>query len=140
MAMSSELQPRAARLELAADSDVAMTEDEVRWVGRVRQSLREQTPEALGAPAKVFSVPPTLRDTRPEAYAPHFFSLGPYHHARPELMDMERFKLAGAKRMEMLFAGGRRIDDLMERFLDDELELKIRSIYHRYVKGGRMTG
>ncbi|OEL19460.1 putative UPF0481 protein [Dichanthelium oligosanthes] len=136
----SEPQPRA-RLEMAAAADTEFeeqTDEEVRWVFRVQRSL-EQTPEALGAPAKVFNVPHTLRDTKPEAYAPHFFALGPYHQARPELMDMERFKLAGAKRLEMLFTGGRKMEHLMVSFQDDGIEQKIRSTYHRTLSQSRRT-
>ncbi|KAJ1278411.1 hypothetical protein BS78_04G077500 [Paspalum vaginatum] len=129
-----EPQPRSRSFVLAAaNAGEQSEEDEERWVGWVQQSLKEQTSEALGAAAKVFSVPLPLLDTKPEAYAPHVFALGPYHHARPELKDMERFKLAAAKRVEMLFAGDRKMEHLKERFLVGGLELKIRSMYHRFL-------
>ncbi|WVZ77444.1 hypothetical protein U9M48_025308, partial [Paspalum notatum var. saurae] len=130
-----EPQPRSRSLVLAttpAAGGEQSEEDEERWVGWVQRSLREQTSEALGAAAKVFNVPRPLLDTKPEAYAPHVFALGPYHHARPELKDMERFKLAAAKRVEMLFTGGRKMEHLKERFLGG-LEHKIRSMYHRFL-------
>jgi hypothetical protein len=80
---------------------------------------------------KVFDVPRVLRSTRPEAYAPHHFALGPYHCRRPELRDMERYKLAAAKRAEKLFAAGKRFDDLVRRFSD--IHDKILAPYHRYI-------
>ncbi|CAD6247650.1 unnamed protein product [Miscanthus lutarioriparius] len=132
--MSSLSEPQQPRARSFALEDVEeQSEDEKRWVGWVEKSLRHETAEALGAAAKVFSVPRPLRDTNPEAYAPHVFSLGPYHQSRPELMDMQRFKLAGAKRFEMLFAGGHTIEHLKDRFLVGGLELKIRAIYHRFL-------
>lgn len=133
MSSSSEQkqQPRARSFVLADVEE--QSEDEKRWVGWVEKSLRHETAEALGAAAKVFTVPRSLRDTNPDAYAPHVFSLGPYHQSRPELMDMQRFKLAGAKRFEMLFAGGHTIEHLKDRFLRGGLELKIRAVYHRFL-------
>jgi hypothetical protein len=135
---SSEPQQLRARSLVLADVE-EQSEDEKRWVGWVEKSLRHETAEALGAAAKVFTVPRSLRETNPEAYAPHVFSLGPYHHdARPELMDMQRFKLAGAKRFEMLFSGGgggghTTIEHLKDRFLAGGLELRIRAVYHRFL-------
>ncbi|CAD6342167.1 unnamed protein product [Miscanthus lutarioriparius] len=132
MSSSSEPQQPRARSFVLADVE-EQSEDEKRWVGWVEKSLRHETAETLGAAAKVFSVPRSLRDTNLEAYAPHVFSLGPYHQARAELMDMQRFKLAGAKRFEMLFAGGHTIEHLKDRFLVGGIELKIRAIYHRFL-------
>ncbi|AQK69516.1 putative UPF0481 protein [Zea mays] len=132
--MLSEPPPQQPRARSFAAADVEeQSEDEKRWVGWVEKSLRHETAEALGAAAKVFSVPRSLRDTNPDAYAPHVFSLGPYHQARPELMDMQRFKLAGAKRFEMLLTGGHTIEHIKDRFLVGGLELKIRAIYHRFL-------
>ncbi|KAL6650289.1 hypothetical protein ACP70R_009214 [Stipagrostis hirtigluma subsp. patula] len=111
--------------------------DEERWVHRVRQSLERETAEALGAAAKVFDVPCALRDTKPEAYAPHRFALGPYHQGRPELMDMERYKLAAAKRSETHFAGDRKIDDLVQHFL--HFDDAIRATYHRFMEMNDVT-
>lgn len=107
-------------------------DDEERWVHHVRQSLERETAEVLGAAAKVFDVPRAMRDTKPEAYMPHRFSLGPYHQGRPELRDMERYKLAAAKRVERLFTGDRKIDDLVHIFLSSGLDYEIRATYHKY--------
>jgi hypothetical protein len=85
----------------AANTGVQPADEEMRWLCRVRETLEQASPEELGSAARVFDVPRTLRDTKPEAYAPQHFALGPYHHqARPELKDMERYKLAAAKRAD----------------------------------------
>jgi hypothetical protein len=63
-------------------------------------------------------------------YLPHHFALGPYHCDRPELRDMERYKLAAAKRAERLFAEGHKLDHLVQCLLQEQD--KIRAPYHRY--------
>uniref|UniRef100_A0A0D9X4S1 Uncharacterized protein n=1 Tax=Leersia perrieri TaxID=77586 RepID=A0A0D9X4S1_9ORYZ len=113
--------------------------DETRWLSRVRERMTDSHAAAeLGAAAvKVFDVPKVLRSTRPEAYAPHHFALGPYHCRRPELRDMERYKLAAAKRAEKLFAAGKKFDDLVARFYD--IHEKILAPYHRLLELNEQT-
>ncbi|CAL5008210.1 unnamed protein product [Urochloa decumbens] len=127
----SELQARARFVQSSAAS-AGVHFDEERWLSRVRQSLEREAAEALGAAAKVFDVPRVLRATRPEAYLPQHFALGPYHCNRPELRDMERYKLAAAKRAEKLFAEGRKFEHLVERLL--EAQDKMRAPYHRFLE------
>ncbi|KAL6658962.1 hypothetical protein ACP70R_003002 [Stipagrostis hirtigluma subsp. patula] len=127
----SELQARARFVQSSAAS-AGVGFDEERWLRRVRQSLEREAAEALGAAAKVFDVPRVLRATRPEAYLPQHFALGPYHHCRAELRDMERYKLAAAKRAEKLFAGGHKFDHLVHRLL--QLQDEIRAPYHRFLE------
>ncbi|XP_066325933.1 putative UPF0481 protein At3g02645 [Miscanthus floridulus] len=127
----SELQARARFVQLSAAS-AGLHFDEDRWLSRVRQSLEREAADALGAAAKVFDVPRLLRATRPEAYLPQHFALGPYHCGRPELRDMERYKLAAAKRAEKLFAEGRKFDHLVQQLLRDQD--KIRAPYHRFLE------
>ncbi|KAL6650287.1 hypothetical protein ACP70R_009212 [Stipagrostis hirtigluma subsp. patula] len=131
--MAQPEQEAPVRLVRTEASNAGMLlDDEERWLRLVRRSLQEETAEALSATAKVFDVPRALRDTKPEAYAPHHFALGPYHRARPELRDMERFKLAAVKRAEKLFAPGHNIDVLVKRFL--RLDDDIRATYHRFME------
>ncbi|PVH36317.1 hypothetical protein PAHAL_6G045600 [Panicum hallii] len=124
----SELQARARFVQSSAAS-AGVHFDEERWLSRVRRSLEREAAEVLGAAAKVFDVPRVLRATRPEAYLPQHFALGPYHCNRPELRDMERYKLAAAKRAEKLFADGRKFDDLVQRLL--QAQEQMRAPYHR---------
>ncbi|CAN6227269.1 unnamed protein product [Urochloa humidicola] len=125
--------------QAAAASNVQFDDDdELRWLYRVRETLEQSSAEQLGAAARVFDVPRSLRDTKPEAYAPQHFALGPYHHQRrPELRDMERYKLAAAKRAERLFAGCRGVGHLAERLL--ELQPELRAPYHRVLELGDET-
>ncbi|KAG2581826.1 putative UPF0481 protein At3g02645 [Panicum virgatum] len=127
----SELQARARFVQSSAAA-AGVHFDEERWLRRVRQSLEREAAEALGAAAKVFDVPRVLKATRPEAYLPQHFALGPYHCNRPELRDMERYKLAAAKRAEKLFAEGSKFDDLVQRLL--QAQDRMRAPYHRFLE------
>ncbi|CAD6342200.1 unnamed protein product [Miscanthus lutarioriparius] len=130
---SSEVpQARARYVQAAAASAGVQFNEEMRWLCRVREALEHASAESLGAFPKVFDVPRALRDTKPDAYAPQHFALGPYHQSRPDLKDMERYKLAAAKRAERLFAGDHKIPDLVYRFLT--LQGEIRGPYHRILE------
>ncbi|KAI4978199.1 putative UPF0481 protein At3g02645 [Hordeum vulgare subsp. vulgare] len=129
----AQLQAQARFVGVAATNagvELELDEHQSRWVSQVRRRM-EAGAEELGAVAKVFDVPRLLRATRPEAYAPQHFALGPYHYQRPELRDMERYKLAAAKRAEKLFTGDRRFDDLVQKFV--KMQETIRAPYNRFL-------
>jgi hypothetical protein len=110
--------------------------DEVRWVVQIRQSLEEDATgggdDDTGIPVSVFNVPRVLQVHKPEAYTPQFIALGPYHHWRPELYEMERYKLAAARRAQKrLCPAGLKLDGLVEQF--KRLERRFRAHYHRYL-------
>ncbi|CAN6202323.1 unnamed protein product [Urochloa humidicola] len=116
--------------------------DEVRWVVQIRQSLEEDATgnddDDTGIPVSVFNVPKQLRVHKPEAYTPQFIALGPYHHWRPELYEMERYKLAAARRLQRrLRPGAVKLEGLVEQF--KRLERKVRAHYHRYLDFGGET-
>ncbi|OEL25592.1 hypothetical protein BAE44_0013388 [Dichanthelium oligosanthes] len=119
----SKLQARAPFVQSSAAS-AGVHLDEDRWLSRVRQTLEREASDALAAAAKVFDVPRVLRATRPAAYLPQHFALGPYHCNRPELRDMERYKLAAAKRAEKLFADGKKFDHLVQRLLEAQDKMR----------------
>ncbi|CAL5037131.1 unnamed protein product [Urochloa decumbens] len=111
--------------------------DEVRWVVQIRHSLQENAggdgddDDDTGIPVSVFNVPKQLRVHKPEAYTPQFIALGPYHHWRPELYEMERYKLAAARRAQKRLAAGLKLEALVEQF--KRLERRVRAHYHRYL-------
>ncbi|XP_037451486.1 putative UPF0481 protein At3g02645 [Triticum dicoccoides] len=130
----AQLQAQARFVGVAttnAGVELELDDHQSRWVSQVRRRM-EAGAEELGAVAKVFDVPRLLRATRPEAYAPQHFALGPYHYQRPELRDMERYKLAAAKRAEKLFTGDRRFDDLVQKFV--KMQEMIRAPYNRFLE------
>ncbi|CAM0913076.1 unnamed protein product [Alopecurus aequalis] len=108
--------------------------DELRWVVQIRDSLTEDTDDEddNGIPVSVFNVPKQLLVHKPEAYVPQFIALGPYHHWRPELYEMERYKLAASRRAQRrLRPAGLKLDALVAQFA--RLERKVRAYYHRYL-------
>ncbi|XP_040380801.1 putative UPF0481 protein At3g02645 [Oryza brachyantha] len=108
--------------------------DELRWVIQIRHSLQEdggEDDDDNGIPVSVFNVPKQLQVHKPEAYVPQFIALGPYHHWRPELYEMERYKLAAARRAQRHLRAGVKLEQLVEQFA--RLERKVRAYYHRYL-------
>ncbi|KAF8733015.1 hypothetical protein HU200_015372 [Digitaria exilis] len=113
--------------------------DEVRWVVQIRHSLQDDAAagdgddDDTGIPVSVFNVPKQLQVHKPEAYTPQFIALGPYHHWRPELYEMERYKLAAARRAQkrLLSPPGLKLDGLVDQF--KRLERRVRAHYHRYL-------
>lgn len=106
--------------------------DELRWVVQIRHSLQEDADDDdNGIPVSVFNVPKQLQVHKPEAYVPQFIALGPYHHWRPELYEMERYKLAAARRAQKHLCVGLKLDHLVDQFA--RLERKVRANYHRYL-------
>ncbi|CAN8236075.1 unnamed protein product [Cochlearia groenlandica] len=107
--------------------------DEARWVNNVRKSLdlEEAEEEDLeNVTVSIFTVPKALRCSHQDSYTPHRVSIGPYHCLKPELHEMERYKLLIAKKLRKsskLF----KFHDLVEKL--QSMEIKIRACYHKYI-------
>jgi hypothetical protein len=72
-----------------ATRQVLLPFDETQWIIRIRRLLDEEIELCEDQPISIFEVPKALLRTNPEAYMPQLVSLGPYHHSRDELCDME---------------------------------------------------
>ncbi|XP_019167247.1 PREDICTED: putative UPF0481 protein At3g02645 [Ipomoea nil] len=104
--------------------------DERRWVIHVRQSLDEEIEEESETPVSIFSVPKNLMVADPDSYVPQLVAIGPYHYWRPELYDMERYKLAAAKRTQ------KNLHTFKFHHLVDQVtkyEHRIRAHYHKFL-------
>ncbi|KAF8389163.1 hypothetical protein HHK36_025856 [Tetracentron sinense] len=86
-----------------------------------------------GIPVSVFNVPKTLISIKQEAYIPQQVALGPYHHLREELNEMEHYKLSSARTILKKFRNIK-FHNLVEHFA--MLETKIRAYHHRYLHFG----
>ncbi|KAL3835505.1 hypothetical protein ACJIZ3_010241 [Penstemon smallii] len=104
--------------------------NEKQWVIHIRQTLEEEIEEETEIPVSIFTVPKPLMAIHPDSYIPQQVSIGPNHHTRPELHDMERYKLAAAK------GNQREFQNIKLHHLVDCLVLfepKIRASYHKYL-------
>ncbi|KAM7486670.1 hypothetical protein LguiA_002679 [Lonicera macranthoides] len=106
------------------------TFDENRWVIQISKNLEEELEDNTQNPVNIFNVPKTLMALDPDIYVLQQIAFGPYHCFRPELFDMERYKIAAAKRTQRNLPT-LTFQQLVDQFLDHEP--RIRSCYHKYL-------
>ncbi|KAL8457014.1 hypothetical protein ACS0TY_035015 [Phlomoides rotata] len=104
--------------------------DEQQWVKQVRQTLDEELDKEIETPVSIFAVPKALMITDPDSYIPQQVAIGPYHHLRLELYDMERYKVAAAKRNQKNIKLHHLVDHLSKS------DIRVRACYHRPVSFG----
>ncbi|KAL5722038.1 hypothetical protein ACHQM5_005608 [Ranunculus cassubicifolius] len=104
--------------------------DELRWVIQLRKTLDDDFEQEEDIPVCIFNVPKALMTYNPEFYIPQMVSIGPYHHIRQEIKEMERYKLAAAKRTQKRFQN-RKFNSFVEELT--KLERRIRGCYHMYL-------
>ncbi|KAF7051725.1 hypothetical protein CFC21_059936 [Triticum aestivum] len=102
--------------------------DETQWIIRIRRILEEEIELGDDQPVSIFDVLKPLLCTKPEAYVPQLVALGPYHHCRQGLRDMEMYKLSAAKRAQSHLPS-MKFQQLVDVFAT--FEHRIRSHYHR---------
>ncbi|KAK9054645.1 hypothetical protein SSX86_025724 [Deinandra increscens subsp. villosa] len=101
------------------------------WVESMRKSICEQDDEEIAKiPVSIFTVPKVLLATDPKSYIPQQVALGPFHHWRPEVYDMQRYKLAAARRTQKFMnVSFDRIVEIMKK----QDEARIRACYHKFI-------
>lgn len=104
--------------------------DELKWVMHIRRALEEELEDADDLPISISGVPKPLLCSKPQCYVPQSIALGPYHHCRCDLHEMERFKISAAKRSQQWIPGFK-FQNLVDLFA--KLEYPIRAHYHRYL-------
>ncbi|XP_059451208.1 putative UPF0481 protein At3g02645 [Corylus avellana] len=108
------------------------------WVIQISRALEEdlQDINAEGLPVSIFSVPKTLISFKPDAYTPQLIALGPYHHQRPELFEMEHHKLTSAKRVQ------KNLQQIKFCHLVNHIaqsDSTVRACYHRFLEFDQET-
>ncbi|KAL0463953.1 UNVERIFIED_CONTAM: hypothetical protein Slati_0282900 [Sesamum latifolium] len=120
----SSSQPR-----LGPNSDPNFNENQ--WVIHIRRALEEELEEETDQnPLSIFTVPKPLVAIRPDSFIPQQVSIGPYHYTRPEIHEMERYKLAAARRNQKDYQN-LKLQGLVDRLVG--FERRIRACYNKYL-------
>ncbi|CAB4303420.1 unnamed protein product [Prunus armeniaca] len=104
--------------------------NEFQWVIQIQKTLEEELEDDGEIPVSIFNVPKALLASDPDSYIPQEVAIGPYHYLRPELYEMERYKVAAAKRTQKQLQC-LKFQDLVEQL--KKLEPRIRGCYHKYL-------
>jgi len=119
---------------MESNANVQLKIDENGWVIQIKESLdilQQDKEEEEEFCMSIFNVPKELLAQMPEAYTPQSVSIGPYHHWRSELYDMERYKLASARRFQKRINGRKFEPVVVEEF--KKYDWQIRSCYHKFI-------
>ncbi|KAM7473004.1 hypothetical protein LguiA_011187 [Lonicera macranthoides] len=114
------------------DSILSSSFSEQRWIHQINKNfVKEVMIDINNVPVCVFNVPKSLTDVRPDAYLPQVIGLGPYHHMRPELYHMERYKISTIRSLLNSDQILNFHDLLIEKL--KEIAPTIRACYHKYL-------
>ncbi|XP_054781522.1 putative UPF0481 protein At3g02645 [Prosopis cineraria] len=115
-----------------SDNSFRLNFDELRWVMEIRKTLEEEHEEEGEFTVSIFNVPKLLMVCDPDSYVPQQVAIGPYHYWRPELYEMQRYKLAAARRFRKHhLQNHHKFEDLVHQMT--KLEPRIRASYHKYL-------
>ncbi|GLJ20110.1 hypothetical protein SUGI_0364930 [Cryptomeria japonica] len=109
----------------------------VKWLGHVKRKLDvPQDVAKLAENVFIYKVPRSIKDCKPEAYAPLVVSLGPYHHNRePILSSMDELKVKTVQKMLQTFK--KDVAELVEKI--GELDTEIRKFYEEKIHYDKET-
>ncbi|XAR66824.1 hypothetical protein NMG60_11013171 [Bertholletia excelsa] len=100
-----------------------------RWTDKINQMIHNEVHPDEKIRSCVFTVPKRLSAEKPEAYTPQLLGLGPYNHFKPELYEMERYKLAAVS--HVLMSSGHNFEDIVTELKNEEAT--IRACYLKYL-------
>ncbi|XP_052180832.1 putative UPF0481 protein At3g02645 isoform X2 [Diospyros lotus] len=130
--MHATLQISPNQTNMSMDRIFNSLSGEELWVEQISEISEKELEFDIGIPVCVFRVPKSLSAFKPAAYSPQLVALGPYHHLRPDLYEMERSKIAAAKRFLKTHRKTLKFKDIVARL--HEQEPAIRASYHKYIE------
>ncbi|KAG5564239.1 hypothetical protein RHGRI_000440 [Rhododendron griersonianum] len=116
---------------MASNSIFESRSSERQWVNQISKIIDEEVRvEIIDIPVSIFRVPTTISAFKPKAYTPQLIGLGPYHRFRPELYEMERYKVAAATRVQKEFKSleFKQLVDVLSK-----VENSVRACYHKFL-------
>ncbi|GLJ35855.1 hypothetical protein SUGI_0719700 [Cryptomeria japonica] len=118
-------------MELKNAEEVKFDQD--LWLIQIKEGLQihGKQKEEKEICISVFGVPKELSAMTPEAYIPQCVSIGPYHHSRSQLYEMERYKVSAVRRFEKTLTGGCKFESVVEEV--KKYDWQIRNCYHKYL-------
>ncbi|GAB4832758.1 hypothetical protein Ancab_006775 [Ancistrocladus abbreviatus] len=117
---------------MAFNSSSSLSSNDKRWVIEIRNFFEEEIDDdGIDMPVCIFNVPKTLKAIKPEAYTPQLIALGPYHHWREDVYEMERYKLVCAKRVQAQYKNFQ-FQHLVNKIM--KTEYHVRACYHKYLE------
>lgn len=127
------------KMKIDEDSCVIqkMQIDEDSWLIQISESLdalqEEDEENVKELCVSIFNVPKELMAEKPEAYIPQIVSIGPCHHWRTELHDMDHYKLSSACRFQKRTMGLAKFQSvIVEEFKNHDWH--VRSCYHKFIE------
>ncbi|MED6116545.1 hypothetical protein PIB30_101255 [Stylosanthes scabra] len=106
------------------------------WRGHVREGLEKGNPKK-SEHVCIYRIPPNMRHVEPKAYIPNNIAIGPYHHGRPHLKDMEDIKMRFFRRLFDPTGpnGSSKLDQAFKEL--ESIEDKARKCYGEEIKFSR---
>ncbi|KAI3684334.1 hypothetical protein L6452_33557 [Arctium lappa] len=101
-----------------------------KWINSLRKSMEDNDEETTNTDISIFTVPKTLLDTDPDSYIPEQVAFGPFHQWRPQVYDMQKYKLAAARKIQK--RSNVKFEQIVE-VMKEEDEARIRACYHKFL-------
>ncbi|WCJ40442.1 hypothetical protein M5689_021358 [Euphorbia peplus] len=105
--------------------------DQHQWILHIRRSIEDELENETEILVSIFKVPKVLMTTDPDSYTPQLIALGPYHYWRPELFEMERYKLAAARRIQKQLGHDLKFQQVVDQL--SKHDHQIRGNYHKFL-------
>ncbi|XP_024972095.1 putative UPF0481 protein At3g02645 [Cynara cardunculus var. scolymus] len=101
-----------------------------KWIDSLRKTMEDDDEETTNTDVCIFTVPKILLDTDPDSYIPEQVALGPFHQWRHHVYNMQKYKLAAARKTQK--RRNVKFEQIVEVLKEDD-EARIRACYHKFL-------